>query len=174
MRTWNKSLVAALSLIAVIGIATPAVALPQMGIGLHYLRTLNELENAPDFQQNDFAIFGSLTIPVAMIRIEGDLEWIPDYLGSDEHLWQPSAYAFLKLGLIYGGVGIGTGYLTGDFGGWASNPWYGLRAGVEFGLGGLALDGFLSYRFQSANFAEGASNIDLDALTLGLQVKFGG
>ena len=42
MRTWNRSLIATLSLIAVIGIATPAVALPQMGIGLHYLRTLEE------------------------------------------------------------------------------------------------------------------------------------
>ncbi len=42
MRSWNKSLVATLSLIAVIGIAAPAVALPQLGLGLHYLHTLEE------------------------------------------------------------------------------------------------------------------------------------
>jgi hypothetical protein len=171
MRTWNKSLVAALSLIAVIGIATPAVALPQLGIGLHYLRTLEEIQAGSDTHQNDFAVFGSITIPVAIIKIEGDVEWIPDYLGSDSSLWQPSAYGFLSLGLIYGGVGIGIGYLDGE---WASNPWYGLRAGVEIGLAGLALDGFASYRFQSASYGSGAQNFDLDAITFGVQAKFGG
>lgn len=171
MRTWNRSLIATLSLIAVIGIATPAVALPQMGIGLHYLRTLEEINTGGDVSQNDFSVFGSITIPVAIIKIEGDLEWVPDYLGSDKSLWQPSAYAFLKLGLIYGGAGIGIGYLDGD---WASNPWYGIRAGLEFGLAGLALDGFASYRFQSASFGSGAQNFDLDAITFGVQAKFGG
>ncbi|RKZ12252.1 hypothetical protein DRQ53_03780 [bacterium] len=169
MRSWNKSLVAILSLIAVIGIAAPAVAAPQLGAGLHYLHTLEDFGEG--FSQHDFSIFGSVTLPVAMLRVEGDVEWIPDYLGGDNSLWQPSAYAFLPLGLIYGGAGIGIGYLDGE---WASNPWYGLRAGVEFGLGGLALDGFLSYRFQSANFGSEIGNLDLDALTLGAQVKFGG
>ncbi len=112
-----------------------------------------------------------MTLPVAMLRIEGDVEWIPDYLGSDSSLWQPSAYAFLPLGLLYGGVGIGIGYLDGD---WASSPWYGLRAGVDFGLAGLALDGFISYRFQSADFGDEIGKLDLDALTLGAQIKFGG
>ena len=174
MRTWNRSLVAALSLIAVIGIATPAVALPQLGIGLHYLRTLEEIEDGTGgtFSQNDIALLGSITIPIAIIRIEGDVEWVPDYFG--ENLWQPSAFGFVKLGLLYGGAGIGIGYLTGDLGGWASNPWYALRAGIEFGLGPLALDGFASYRFQSASFLEGASHVNLDALTFGVQAKFGG
>ena len=89
-------------------------------------------------------------------------------------MWNPSAYGFLDIGMIYGGVGIGIGYNSADGAGWASNPWYGLRAGVEFGLGGLALDGFLSYRFQSASFVDGVQNANLDAFTLGAQVKFGG
>ena len=171
MRTWNRSLVATLSLIAVVGIATPAVALPQLGLGLHYLRTLEEIQIDGDVSQNDIAVFGSITIPVAIIRIEGDLEWVPDYLGSNNSLWQPSAYAFLPLGLLYGGVGMGVGYLDGN---WASSPWYGLRAGIEFGLAGLALDGFASYRFQNASFGAGLGEFDLDAITFGVQVKFGG
>ena len=107
-----------------------------------------------------------------------DLEWVPDYVGSDGHLWVPSVNGFLDLGLIYGGVGIGWSYLTGDVGGWGSNPWYGLRAGVQLGLGGLAVDGFITYRFNSASYSgdwdQVFGDLSLDAFTVGAQVKFGG
>jgi hypothetical protein len=173
MKNRNQSLLAAISLVLVVTIAAPAMA-TQFGVGLHYLRTIEEFDDFDGFSQNDFAIFGSLAFPIAIVRVEGVVEWIPDYIGSDEHLIQPAAYGFLDLGLIYGGLGIGIGYLTGDLGGWANNPWYGLRAGVEFGLGGLALDGFISYRFQSASFSDEIENLNLDAFTIGAQIKFGG
>ena len=170
----NRSLIAVLSLVLAMTIAVPATA-AQFGLGLHYLRTIEEIGSSDDgFSQNDWAILGSISIPIAIVRVEGDLEWVPDYLGSDDHLWVPSVHGFLDLGLIYGGVGMGWSYLTGDFGGWATNPWYGLRGGVQFGLGGLSLDGFLSYRFQSASFADGVQNVNLDAFTIGAQIKFGG
>jgi hypothetical protein len=169
----NRLLIGILSVCLAVTIAVPATA-AQFGLGLHYLRTIDEIQSGPNetFSQNDFAIFGSLSFPFAIIRVEGDLEWVPDYLG--EHLIQPSAYAFLDLGLIYGGLGIGIGYLTGDNSGWANNPWYGLRAGVQLGLGGLAVDGFLSYRWQSASFSDAVGNLSLDAFTIGAQIKFGG
>lgn len=175
MRTWNRSLIAALSLslIVVVGTAAPAAA-AQFGVGLNYLHTLEDLgdvDSTNDFSQDDFSIFGSVTVPVALVRIEGDLEWVPGYLGGDSDLWQPQVYAFLPLGLLYGGIGMGIGHLDGN---WASNPFYALRAGIEFGLGGLAADAFLTYRLQSANFGEASENLDLDALILGAQVKFGG
>ena len=168
----NRSLIALLSLVLAVTIAVPAAA-AQFGVGLHYLRTLDDQGFGEDFKQNDFALFGSITIPVAIVRIEGQLEWVPDYIGSDENLFQPAAYGLLDIGPIYGGAGIGVGYLTGDFGGWATNPFYALRAGIDLGLGGINVDVFASYRFQSANFAEGAQNLDLDKLTLAAQIRFG-
>lgn len=165
----NRALVAVLGLVVVAGMAVPASA-AQIGAGLHYLRTLDD-NNFADPSQDDFALFGTVTIPVVLVQIEGNLEWVPDYL--DENLIQPAVYGKLPLGMVYGSVGIGWGYLTGDGAGWGSNPFYALRAGVEFGLAGLALDAFASYRFQSASFVDGAQNLDLDALTLAAQVKFG-
>ena len=167
----SRILVALASLVIMIGICS-SVEAAQLGAGLHYLRTMDDLDG--EISQDDFSIFGTVTIPVAMLRIEGNVEWVPDYLGSDEHLIQPAAYGLLPLGMLYGGVGIGIGYLTGDLAGWATNPFYALRAGVDLELGGLALDAFASYRFQNASFLDGASHVDLDALTLAAQIKFGG
>ena len=79
----------------------------------------------------------------------------------------------MPCGMFYGGVGIGMGYLTGDDGGWASEPFYALRAGTQLGLAGFAVDAFASYRFQNASFVDGAEDADLDALTFAAQVKFG-
>ena len=168
----NRILIALMSLVVAVAIAAPATA-GQFGVGLHYLRTLDD-QGFKDFDQNNFSLFGSITIPVAIVRVEGQLEWTPNYIGSDEHLFQPAAYGLMPIGPIYGGVGIGIGYLTGDGAGWATNPFYALRAGIDLGLGGFAVDVFASYRFQSASFADGVSNIDLDALTLAAQIKFGG
>jgi len=168
-----RTLVVLFAAAAFVGVGTSAHA-AQLGAGLHYLRTIDDLGGVESVSQDDFSIFGTVTFPLAMIRLEGNLEWVPDYLGSDEHLIQPAAYGLLPLGLLYGGVGIGIGYLTGDLAGWASNPFYALRAGVDLELGGLAVDAFAAYRFQNASFLEGASNLDLDALTLAAQIKFGG
>jgi hypothetical protein len=167
-----RSLATALSLLLLAVVAIPASAM-QIGAGLHYLRTIDDFGGSDEFSQDDFSIFGTLTIPVLMVQVEGNLEWVPNYIGTDEHLIQPAVYGKIPIGPIYGGAGIGIGYLTGDLAGWATNPFYALRAGIEFGLGDLALDAFAAYRFQSANFFDGASNLDLDALTLAAQIKFG-
>lgn len=158
--------------LAIVTAAAMPVSAARLGVGLHYLRTIDEYGDIDGFSQNDFSLFGSVTLPVAMLKVEGDVEWIPDYVGSDNHLIQPAAYGLLDLGLLYGGVGIGIGYLTGDGNGWATNPFYALRAGVELGLAGFAIDAFASYRFQNASFTDGVENIDLDALTLAAQIKF--
>ncbi|MBZ0268713.1 hypothetical protein K8I85_11195 [bacterium] len=170
---WNRIFAAAFGLVAAAGLGAPASA-SQLGVGLHYLRAIDEFEGVDEVSQNDVSLFGTLTIPFVLARVEGNLEWSPDYLGSSESLFQPAAYGLMPFGLLYGGVGVGIGYLTGEDGGWASSPFYALRAGVELGLAGLAVDAFASYRFQNASFAEGAGDIDLDTLTLAAQVKFGG
>jgi hypothetical protein len=73
-------------------------------------------------------------------------------------------------GFFYGGVGIGVGHIDGD---WQDEPFYALRAGVDFALGGLDLDGYASYRFQSTGDLEGFGKKDLDALTFGALIRFG-
>ena len=153
-----------------LGVPTSAPA-AQLGAGLHYLRAVNDIDADDEIDKNDFAIFGSITHSFVMVRVEGQLEIVPDYLESGNALLQPAAYGLISGGLFYGGVGIGIGYLDGE---WASDPFYALRAGVELGLGGLAVDAFLSYRFQSASFGEGVEDFDLDSVTLAAQVKFGG
>lgn len=173
MRISSRFFLGLLATGIVVGSVLPAPA-SQIGAGLHYLRTIDELGDIENASKDDFSLFGTITVPFALLKIEGNVEWVPDYLGTDEHLLQPAAYGLLPLGSLYGGVGIGIGYLTGDLAGFATNPFYALRAGAEFELGGLALDAFLSYRFQSANFFDGAQNADLDALTLAAQIKFGG
>lgn len=142
----------------------------QLGVGLHYQRSVGDFD-VDTLDKNDFTIFGSYTVPLALVKIEGDIELTPDYLGSDNMLIQPAAYGLLDLGLAYAGLGIGIGYLDGD---WASSPFYALRGGVELGLGGLAVDGFLEYRFQDAGFGDAIDDLNLDAFRLGAQVKFGG
>jgi len=163
---FRSALVAAVAL----AVFVPAADAAQYGAGLHYQRTIDDFD-VDELDQNDFTIFGSVTVPVALVKVEGDLEITPDYLGSDNVLFQPAAYGLLDLGLAYGGIGIGIGYLDGD---WASSPFYSLRGGIELGLGGFAVDGFLEYRFQDASFGDAIDDLNLDALRLGAQVKFGG
>lgn len=170
---WNRMFVATFGLVIGAGVCAPASA-SQLGVGLHYLRAIEEFEGVDEVSRNDVSVFGTMTIPFLLARVEGNVEWAPDYLGSEESLIQPAAYGLMPFGLFYGGVGIGIGYLTGDDGGWASSPFYALRAGTQIGFGGLAVDAFASYRFQSASFVDGAEDVDLDTLTLAAQVKFGG
>lgn len=168
---FNRTLAILLGLVFVAGPFTPAGA-AQLGAGLHYLHTIDDLGGADEISQDDFSVFGSVTIPLLLARVEGDLEWVPDYLGSSESLIQPTAWGLMPFGMLYGGIGVGIGYLTGDNAGWASNPFYALRAGAEFGLAGFSLDAFATYRFQSASFVDETANMDLDALTVAAQIKF--
>jgi hypothetical protein len=82
---------------------------------------------------------------------------------------QPQGYAMIG-DFIYGGAGVGIGYIDGDF---QSNPFYALRAGVDFFLGGLDLDAFASYRFQKAKDLQGFGSDDLNTITFGALIRFG-
>lgn len=168
----RRNLAPLLGLALLAGGALPATA-AQLGLGLHYLHTIKDLSGIDNSSQDDFAPFGSLTWPAGPLRVEADVEWIHDYLGSDGSLFQPSAYGLLSLGTIYGGFGIGTGYLSGDSGGWADNPFYAIRVGTELYLAALTLDVFVSYRFQNASFNDATEDLDLDAIQLAAQVKLG-
>jgi hypothetical protein len=163
--------VLAISMVLVAALAAPAGAGHRVGGGLEYLRTLGDIKDdstVPEFDENTFGFIASYQYSTALFRIEGDVEWMVDYGGSDKDLIQPQAYALVG-GLFYGGVGIGIGYFDGE---WWSEPFYALRLGVDFALAGVDLDVFAVYRFQDAEVLEGLGKSDLDSITFGALVRF--
>ena len=156
------------SLVLAGALAAPAQAAGRFGGGVHYLRTLGDIKDNPEFDENALGFLASYQIDFLMLKVEGDVEWILDYGGTGNALIQPQAYALLG-NFFYGGVGIGTGYFDGD---WWSDPFYALRAGVDFNLGGLDLDAYALYRFQDTEVFEEFGEQDLNSLTFGAQVRF--
>lgn len=139
-----------------------------IGGGLHYLRTLGSIKDNSEWDPDAIGFLVSYQYEFTLLKMEADLEWIPDYGGTDESLFQPHAWALIG-GLIYGGAGIGIGYWDGD---WQDNPFYALRAGVDLGLGPVSLDAYASYRFQDSKVFEDMDEDDLDALTFAAIVRF--
>ncbi len=139
----------------------------RIGGGIHYLRTLGSISDNPEWDSDALGYMVSYQRVFGSIRLEGDLEWVPDYGGSDKTMFQPQAWLLLGR-MIYLSAGIGGSYIDGD---WFDNPFYGLRAGVNLTLVGLNFDGFTSYRFQSAKVFEDIDESDLDALTFGVLVR---
>ena len=133
-----------------------------LGLGLHYLNTLGDIKDHPDFDSSAIGFLGVYSMGVGLINFEADLEWVPNYaFGKD--LFEPSAFVFVG-SFIYGGAGIGIGHYNGD---WMSDPFYALRVGVKFAM----LDVFTSYRFQKWSDV-GTESDDLNSLTFGALFKF--
>lgn len=148
---------------------SPLQAGTRFGGGIHYLRTLGDIKDTPGFDENAMGFMGSALLTTPLIKIEGDIEYIPNFGIDNKDMWQPQAYALIG-NFIYGGVGIGIGYIDG---GWQDNPFYALRAGVDFFLAGLDLDAFASFRFQKVNDLKYSGNDDLNSITFGVLVRFG-
>jgi hypothetical protein len=159
-------LVAAMSSMG--GFVESAHCTHQLGGGIHYCKTLGDIKDTPEWDPDAVAFLVSYRYKMPLIKIEGDLEWVLDYGGSDETMFQPQAWLIIG-GMIYGAGGIGGSYIDGD---WLDNPFYGLRAGVDLTLAGLNLDCFASYRFQSADVFDDIDQSDLDAITFGAILRF--
>jgi hypothetical protein len=146
----------------------PATAQTRVGGGIHYLRTVGDIKDVPEFDANAVGFMASATRSFPLLRLEGDIEWIPDFGGTSKSMIQPQAWALLG-NFFYGGVGVGIGRFNGD---WQDNPFYAIRVGVGLDVLGLDLDGFASYRFQNSKVLESFDKQDLDAVTLGALVRF--
>lgn len=140
----------------------------QLGGGIHYLETLGDIKDVPEWDSSSIGWIISYRYKMPLIKIEADLEWVPDYGGSDKTLSQPQAWLIIG-GLIYGAGGFGGSYIDGA---WLDNPFYGLRAGADLTVAGLNLDLFASYYFQSAQVFEDVDQKDLDSITFGAIVRF--
>jgi len=156
-------------MVCLLAIAVTTDAGTRFGGGIHYLKTLGDVKDAPEFDENAIGFMGSIVFTGKLLRLEADVEAVPDFGGSDKMMLQPQAYGMIG-NLIYGGVGIGIGHIDGD---WQSNPFFALRAGVDFLASGLDLDLFASYRFQKANDLEHLGSDDLNSITFGALIRFG-
>ena len=150
-----------------------AQAHSRLGGGLHYLRNLGDIKEDTsggdlDLSQDSFSLIGSYQYVAPILKIEGDVEYIFDYVGTGEGMWEPSVWGLIG-NLIYGGIGMGIGYTNDE---WQNNPFYALRAGVDLPLGGMGLDLFATYRFQSDPNLEELTGEDLDSLTFAALLRF--
>lgn len=141
----------------------------QLGGGVHYVKTVGDIKDSPEFDTNDFNLVAAAKLGLGLVTCEGDVEWIPDYGGSSESLWFPQVFVLVG-GMIYGGAGIGIGYLDGE---WFDRPSYALRVGVHIPILPISVDVNADYRFMDSGAFEGIDNDDLDSVTFGAVVWFG-
>jgi hypothetical protein len=134
-----------------------------LGLGVHYLNTLGDIKDHPEFDESNWGLLAAYSFGPGLINFEVDVEWIPDY-AYGKNMVEPSAYVFVG-GFIYGGLGIGIGHINGD---WQSDPFYAIRAGVKLAF----LDIFTSYRFQKWSDLEDVDSDDLNSITFGAMFKF--
>ncbi len=165
----RRSTLAATCLFAVAILAAGAsqAGTHRLGGGLHFQRNLGDIEDY-GFDANSFSILGSYQYDGGLLKLEGDVDYIFDYAGTDEAMWEPSAWVLLG-DMIYGGGGLGIGYIDGE---WQSDPFYALRAGVDIKLSSFDVDVFGTYRFQSDEEFEDLTGEDLDSVTFAALLRF--
>lgn len=140
----------------------------KFGAGVHYMKTVGSISDEEEFDEDALNLLLAAKMPLGLITVEFDSEWALDYGGSDNTLWMPQVFGLVGQ-FIYGGVGIGTGYVDGE---WFDNPVYTLRAGVNFPLGRFAVDVNANYQFMSSRALENADSDDLDSVTFGAVLWF--
>ena len=156
------------SFVLVGALVAPVQAAGRFGGGVHYLKTLGDIKDTDEFDEDALGFLASYQLDLLMLKVEGDVEWILDYGGTGNALIQPQAFALLG-DFLYGGVGIGISYFDGE---WWTDPFYSLRAGVDFTLSGLGLDAYALYRFHEGEVFEDFGEQDLDSITFGAQIRF--
>ncbi len=133
------------------------------GVGLHYLKTVEDMGKTNGFDSSSLGFLGVFSFGPGLLNFELDFEYIPNY-ALDKDLLMPSAYAFVG-SFIYGGLGVGKGHFNGE---WADKPFFDLRAGLKI----TAFDFFASYRLQDLDEVDDLDSDDLNSVTFGAIFKF--
>ena len=141
----------------------------KIGAGVHYMETVGDIKDAEGFDSGALNLLLGARLGLGLITIEGDSEWALDYAGSDHTLWLPQVFALVDLRLLYGGVGIGAGYINQE---WFDHPIYTLRAGINLPLGPVSVDVNANYQFMSTTLADDLDTDDLNSVTFGAIVWF--
>lgn len=167
-RPWQQALGALILALAIPGLAA---AEHRIGFGYHYWKTVDDLDDFSDIEDDGYAtVISYQYLPGGLIRFEFDLEYFPDgFAGSSEKAYSPQAYVMVGR-FFYAGVGVGVtqsdGFADGDE--W-SDPWYAARAGIDMLLlPKLHLDINANYRADAFKELEEA---DTDALTFGASLR---
>lgn len=164
----KRTVILAVAALCVLFAASASQAGLSLGAGIHYLKTVGDIADAPEFDSSAFNVVASAQMGLGLFKIEGDVEWVSDYGGSGESLLLPQAFVLVG-GLLYGGAGIGTGYIDGT---WFDGPFYALRVGVDIPLGPVGIDINANYRFMNTAAFEEMGSEDLDSITFGAIVRF--
>ena len=164
----KRAMIVVIAALCVLFAASTSQAEFRLGGGIHYVKTVGDIKDAPEFDSNAYNIVASAQMSIPLFKFEADVEWIDDYGGSGNSLLLPQAFVLIG-GLFYGGVGIGTGYIDGT---WFDGPFYALRVGVDIPLGPVGLDINANYRFVNTAAFEEVGSEDLDSITFGAIVRF--
>ena len=150
------------------GTASAASQELQFGAGVHYMDTVGDIKDSEQFDSSALNVLIALKRAFELISVEVDSEWSLDFGGSDKTLWMPQAFGLIGSSL-YGGAGIGTGYIYGE---WFDNPIYTLRAGFLLPLESLTVDINANYQFMSSKALENLDSDDWDSVTFGAVLWF--
>ena len=165
----NRMLIVWLSAFMIPALTSSAETEHRIGGGVHYLRTIGDIEDDDNFDEDSLSFSASYQLrPAGLLAFEFGAEYVPDFGGTDEELIQPQAYVLLGKA-IYVGVGIGIGYFDGD---WQDDPFYAFRAGLDLEvLPRIYLDINANYRFQDSEVLDTIDEDDLDAVTIGASLR---
>lgn len=139
----------------------------RIGLGANYWVTLEDIDS-DNVEKDGFSYLLSYQYWWDILGIEVDMEVLPDRFG--ESASAPEAYILVG-GTIYGGVGMGLVRSDGSF---AEDPFYAIRAGLNFELiPSIFFDINANYRFNDTAQLKGEdTNIDTDSVFLGAAVRF--
>jgi len=148
-----------------LGISTEGYARDSLGFGVHYLETIDDIDDASGLDEDSIAwtiVFQGGADDFFSLDIEVVLT--PDFLGSDEDLISPQVLVQLGSGL-YAAGGAGINYYDGEF---ANEPYFILRAGLTMEiLPGVLLDINGNYTATGDSLDDIDEDIDTDTIMLG-------
>ncbi len=147
----------------------PEESLHSIGFGAYYQKTVGDIKDNDDFDEDAISWVVSYQYALSeYLTLEADLEFTPDFGGSDEVFYLPQAYLLFGT-WIYGGAGIGMGYLDSE---WSDRPVYAFRAGLDLPLGDrLHVDVNANYRFISSSAFDEVDEDDADSITFGAALR---
>ena len=170
-RTFIRSLVSTLFVVALLTPAVSHAAEHRLGLGLHYWSAVDDLvEDLPGVEDSGVSWLGSYIFEVeGPLKFGIDLEYFANgYGGSTSSAWAPQVLALVG-GKFYGGVGIGI-TVASSFDSNTSDPYFLARVGVDFPIfPRLTLDLNLNYQADAFNQLD---NFKTSALTTGVIVRY--
>lgn len=159
-------------ILAVCGFVTGARAEHhQIGGGVHYWRTIDEIDDDDgDIDEDGFGFVASYQYRPGLLGLGIDVEWKDKgFAGAPEDVYEPQAYLIVG-GMLYAAGGIGGYYTDGEF---ADDPFYLFRAGLDLEiLPAFHLDIHAIYRFEEwEQIDEEPTEVDTDTVTIGVAAR---